>query len=195
MPAEIIVNDEAVIRMLNGLAQRAKDLRPVMSEIGEIILSSVEKNFKSGGRYLTPGSYLGGPRKWDPLASSTIRQRKRRGKWPGQILVMTAGGLAASISKSVRNDSVAVGTNKQYAAIHQFGGTIEIAARSELFQRKRFTKGPGKGRFKKGTAAGRGFTRGAHKIRIPARPYLVVQAEDLTEIRTSLAEYLLKGVN
>ena len=54
------------------------------------------------------------------------------GSWPVSIRVSKSGGetlsksgdLKGSIHSSADTESVAVGTNKIYAAIHQFGGTI-----------------------------------------------------------------------
>lgn len=65
-----------------------------------------------------------------------------------------------------------------YARIHNEGGVINRAARSELFVRNRYTRGKkakafgGKGLFKKGTSAGRGLTFRASQVRMPQRQYL-----------------------
>jgi len=94
---------------------------------------------------------------------------------------------------------VAIGTNVRYAAIHQFGGIITRKARSRTLA---FTKS---GRFMSRKAAGRrktGSTRiafarertapsrfGMIHIDMPARPYLVVQEEDLAGISKILIDY------
>lgn len=153
------VDDSKVIALLGDLKARAGNVRPVMSEIGDIVISSVEKNIEVGGRYSSPESWKGGTRKWKGLSSATIKQRTKKGYWPGKILQQT-GSMAGSLSKKVGNNSVIVGTNKVYGAIQQFGGK-----------------------------AGRG-----HKVTIPARPWIVVQDEDLTEIGHAITAYLMKGV-
>jgi phage virion morphogenesis protein len=161
MSEEVLTIDDRELKILmNRLSRRMRDMSPVMSELGEIALSSIEKNFEVGGRYSSPDSWRGGSKKWKPLASATIKQREKEGKWPGQILVKSAGGLAPSISTYVTKDSVSVGTNKVYAAIHQFGGR-----------------------------AGRG-----HKVTIPARPYIVIQDEDITEMKAAVTDYLTGGI-
>lgn len=79
----------------------------------------------------------GRPEKWTPLAKSTIKQRTKKGYWPGKILQIK-GDLAASITSKYDDNSAVVGTNKVYAAIHQFGGDagrnkkVKIPARPYL---------------------------------------------------------------
>jgi len=153
------VDDSKVVALLGDLKARAGNTRPVMSEIGDIVISSIEKNIEVGGRYSSPDSWKGGGRKWKGLAAATIKQRMKKGYWPGKILQQT-GSMAGSLSKKVGSNSVTIGTNKIYGAIQQFGGK-----------------------------AGRG-----HKVTIPARPWIVVQDEDLTEIGHAITAYLMKGV-
>ena len=80
----------------------------------------------------------GRPDKWVDLAESTKKQRTKQRKWPGQIL-QVEGKLAASISTYYDNDSAVIGSNLEYAAIHQLGGqagrnkSVEIPARPYLF--------------------------------------------------------------
>ena len=69
---------------------------------------SVEENFKQAGR----------SDKWQELAKSTIKQRTKKGHWPGKILQVRCE-LASSITSYYDSDSAVVGTNKVYAAIHQ----------------------------------------------------------------------------
>ena len=72
------------------------------------------------------------------LAESTKKQRTKKRKWPGQIL-QVEGKLAASINTYYDNDSAVIGSNLEYAAIHQLGGqagknkSVEIPARPYLF--------------------------------------------------------------
>jgi phage virion morphogenesis protein len=99
---KITIDDREVKKMLRDLASRVKDRRPLMREIAEIMHDAVMENFEQEGRP-----------KWKPS--------KRAQKQGGQTLQDT-GSLAASISSRHDNNSAQVGTNKKYAAIHQFGG-------------------------------------------------------------------------
>jgi phage virion morphogenesis protein len=70
------------------------------------------------------------------------------------------GGLQGSITMDVRGDELAVGSNKIYAAVHQFGATITAKNAPALVFR----------------VAG-GFAR-VRSVRIPARPYLGLSRAD-----------------
>ena len=110
-PIEIKVDNAEVLKALKRLSEKTQNLRPVMRNIAGIMMDSVEENFAQQGRP-----------KWKDLAESTKKQRKKEGKWPGMILQKSQGGLVDSISSEHGDDYAIVGTNKKYAAIHQFGG-------------------------------------------------------------------------
>jgi phage virion morphogenesis protein len=82
----------------------------LMQALAGIMMDEVEENFAQEGRP-----------EWMGLKPSTIKARAKAGHWPGKIL-QVSGQLAASISESSTADTAVVGTNKEYAAIHQLGG-------------------------------------------------------------------------
>lgn len=102
-----------VVAALRQLLAGLEDRRELMGEMAGIMTRSAERNFQEGGR----------PGRWVDLHPGTKEGRRKQGTWPGQILVRSAGGLAASIQADWDNDQAVAGTNKAYAAIHQFGGT------------------------------------------------------------------------
>lgn len=124
---EIKIDNKEVESRLLDLAQRSENLRPLMKNIAGVFAYSTEENFKKEGR----------PDMWIDLAESTKRQRKKKGHWPGQIL-QVSGQLASSISTYYDNDSTVIGSNLDYAAIHQLGGqagknqSVTIPARPYL---------------------------------------------------------------
>jgi len=137
MPIEIKITkkDLGAERRVAEMLLRVKNLRPALKIIGEIGLTSIQRNFEEGGR----------PKKWKPLALSTIKQRRRQGKWPGQILVRLGigGGLLGSITYRTYPSKVVWSARKIYAAIQHFGGKagrghkVTIPARAYmLFQRE-----------------------------------------------------------
>lgn len=93
---------------IREIADRCGSPDAALQIIGETVTASVQRNFELGGR---PG--------WQPLAPATLA--KKRG---GSILVDKgfAGGLLGSIHWEVADNVIYVGTDKIYAAIHQFGG-------------------------------------------------------------------------
>ena len=127
-PIEIEFDNKEVHEKLLNLAKRTENLRPLMKNIAGIFAYSTEENFKEEGR----------PDKWVDLAELTKKQRTKKRKWPGQIL-QVEGKLAASINTYYDNDSAVIGSNLEYAAIHQLGGqagknkSVEIPARPYLF--------------------------------------------------------------
>ncbi len=110
-PIEIRIEDRELTSLLFKLSQKAVNTAPLMRNIAGIMQDSVEENFEKEGR----------PDKWQKLKPSTIKQRTKKGYWPGRIL-QRRGELAASITSKYDKHSAIVGTNKIYAAIHQFGG-------------------------------------------------------------------------
>ena len=126
-PIEIEFDNKEVHEKLLNLAKRTENLRPLMKNIAGIFAYSTEENCKEERR----------PDKWVDLAESTKKQRTKKRKWPGQIL-QVEGKLAASINTYYDNDSAVIGSNLEYAAIHQLGGqagknkSVEIPARPYL---------------------------------------------------------------
>lgn len=141
-------NDDELKRMLKGVLSRLGNVKPAAELMGETILESITTNFEEGGR----------PKKWKSLKKSTQEQRRRMGKWPGRMLVISghAGGLMGSIAYTALNNGVIVHANKVYARIHHYGGM-----------------------------AGKGRT-----VKIPARPYMMVQDEDWAEMKDQLRKYV-----
>ena len=126
-PIEIKIDNKDVDRKLLELAQKGENLRPLMKNIAGIFASATEENFKNEGR----------PDKWTELSEATKKQRTKQKKWPGQIL-QVSGQLASSISTQYDDESAIIGSNLDYAAIHQLGGQagknkkVEIPARPYL---------------------------------------------------------------
>lgn len=125
---QLNVDNKAVTEALLELAKRGENLRPLMKSIAGIFASSTEENFKNEGR----------PDKWIDLAESTKKQRTKKRKWPGQILTVE-GQLASSVTTQYDDDSAVIGSNKEYARIHQLGGqagrnkSVNIPARPYLY--------------------------------------------------------------
>lgn len=108
---EIRIDNKAVEEALLNVASKCEDLRPLMKNIAGIMADAVEENFEQEGR----------PDKWQELAESTIKKRKKTKHWPGRIL-QVEGQLATSITTQYDNESTVIGSNLAYAAIHQLGG-------------------------------------------------------------------------
>jgi phage gpG-like protein len=177
-------NIEQASAELRGLVARADDLRPVLAGFGIHMIRSVEQTFQAGGR---------------PVA------------WPPSIRALTKGGKTLIKSGQLKNSTVAqvtgprtlsVGTNVKYAAVHQLGfsGTVQIPEHlrrvksRNLYQVKTAQTVSGK-KIRSRRKIASGFTvvkaHPAH-MRIPARPFLVAQEEDLG-ILQGMIERRLEG--
>jgi phage gpG-like protein len=103
--------------------------------------------------------------------------------WPGRnpkakrnqgraLLVDTARMKRAIEANPVSDTRINWSNETPYAKIHNDGGVIHQAARSETFSRNRILKGVRKGKFKKGIKQGRGFTFKERAIVIPQRKFM-----------------------
>jgi len=128
---KIEVKDQPVLEALVELARRSDNLAPAMREISETMLDSVEESFDQETDPAT-----GMP--WQTLSPVTQALRTEKGSWPGKMLQISQGGLAASVQADSGDDYAEVGSNKPYARIQHLGGKagrnrkVEIPARSYL---------------------------------------------------------------
>lgn len=180
MPDIIVKLDGAdnVRENLREMWARLSNMTPLMRAIGDRVVEQTKRRFAAGG----------------PAPSGTPWAKPKTPN-PKRVRTLTVSGhLRDSIRYQLRGqDAVAIGTTKEYAAIHQLGGTITQGARSELFLRNRYKRGAKKGQFKKGTQAGQGYTFGERKINIPARPYLGLSENDSAEIIGIINEWIMNG--
>lgn len=97
---EIKINGlNKAIDVLTQIAQKTEHKTDLMCKIAETMQKAVQQNFEESGR----PAWLG--------------LKYRQGK-----PLMYRGGLRSSINSAYDNDVAVVGTDKSYAAIHQFGG-------------------------------------------------------------------------
>lgn len=163
---------DAVEKFLESIADRAGNMSPIMKAIGDRVVEQTKRRFEKGGP--APGG--------TPWAKVKKPHPKARG-----ILRITDQLKDSIRYQMIGNDSVAIGSNKVYAAIHQLGGEIRQGAKSELFMRKRSKSG----KYKKGTTAGRGYTFKDRVIGIPARPFLGLSGRDSNEVLGLINEWIV----
>ncbi|MCA0240218.1 MAG: phage virion morphogenesis protein [Proteobacteria bacterium] len=161
---------------LSKAAQQLADATPLFRSIAGLLERETEANFAAQGR---PS--------WVPLSASTKAERLRRNKGGSVLKILQDRGiLAASISSAHGPDFALVGAGgaaKDYAAIHQFGGTVDVPAHSVKTRLRTDAKGGlvrQQGHQNLAVFAKEGHKRvreswstvDAHKVQIPARPYL-----------------------
>lgn len=110
------INDKEISDYLFKYSARAKNLKTLMRRVGKIIANDIDDNFESEGT--NQGD------KWTEWSLDWKQSRTKKGRGDGKILQFN-GELRESMTRLATNDSVIVGTNKEYAAIHNFGGDIK----------------------------------------------------------------------
>lgn len=173
------INDAEVLRRIEGAATKLENMRPLMQRIAGVLEHETEANFAAQGR----------PH-WDSHSKATIAARLKRNKGSSVLKILQDRGiLASSISTAFGNDFAQIGVGgaaRDYAAIHQFGGTIDRAPQSRKTRLRTDAKGNLVRQGDEGSAKGRAVfakdrhkraretwnTVGPYQIKIPARPYL-----------------------
>jgi phage gpG-like protein len=107
---------------------------------------------------------------WQALSPRYLRRKKKN---KGKMLQLE-GYLANTLRYQISPNELLFGSNRPYAAIHQFGGEIQIAARSQRAYFRQGKNGTVGNQFtqKKKSNFTQWVTLGAYTIRIPARPFL-----------------------
>ncbi len=105
------IEDNEVMTALGRVLELVEDPQQVMRGVAGIMADAAEDQFEAEGR---PA--------WRQLAEATVARRTRQGTWPGRILQISSGGLAASVVTATGTTTAAIGSNKVYAAIQQLGG-------------------------------------------------------------------------
>jgi phage virion morphogenesis protein len=169
MPSVRVTIDASQVKQrLGSLSQQLAGLRPLLEDVKGRLLLSVQQNFTAGGR----------PRAWTPLARSTLANRRGT----SARLLRDTGRLQNSITGRIENRSVLVGSNVLYARVHQEGASIQVP---EIRAR------PGKVlRFVVNGQVVYSRRARAHSVRIPARPYLLLQESDKAYIRDAIGRHL-----
>lgn len=176
---DVEMNGSEVGRQLAELAERLGSLKTPLTDIAEYLHQATDDRFR---QQVGPD---GSP--WAPLSPSTLARKK------GGRILRESGDLQDTLRHQVSDDELLFGTDRPYGAIHQFGGKIEHAARSQQVYFRQGKDGSVGNRFVKKNRSNfaQWVSRGASVTEIPARPYLGLSAGDEAEALTIIGEYLL----
>ncbi len=180
---EVSIDVSSAGKALDDLFKRLGDLTTPLNDIAEYLHQSTSDRFR---QQVAPD---GSP--WAPLAPSTLARKK------GSRILRDKGTLQGTLRHSVSNNELSFGTDRPYGAIHQFGGKIEHAARSQQVYFRQGKDGSVGNRFVKKSKSNfaQWVTRGSHDSEIKARPYLGLSSEDDIEIVVIILDYLLELVS
>lgn len=112
---KLIIDDAEIQKALNKLAKASNDLSVPMAQVGEYLLRSTRERFR------TQQSPDGIP--WQALSN---KYKKKRNK---NKILTERGHLQGQLDMQSNKDSAAVDSDREYSAIHQFGGDINMPAR------------------------------------------------------------------
>jgi phage gpG-like protein len=169
---KFILDAAKAIAGFRTIEQRVTDLRPALFEIQQVALDSIRQTFAAGGR----------PQRWVALRSA-----RQRGSLASAIPLNDTGRLRSSIAGRIQGaNQVVLGTNVKYAAIHNYGGTINVPALAPKRAKALRWMTPGGVIFARRARA--------HPVRIPARPFMVLQQEDESTFRRIVESHLTRGV-
>lgn len=176
MSYKIICDIGDVEKSLGELINRLEHREPLMRELAAAMSDAVEENFAREGR---PA--------WMGWKSNSYWAKRRGGK-----ILQKSGRLAKSITQVSSNDEAMVGTNVKYARIHQEGGEISIASRSQRAYYRQHKDGSVGKRFVKKSRSNfsQWHTIGAYKITMPARPFLHLTKDDVSGMEKTAEDYL-----
>ena len=172
-----IVTDDigpAIERLLGFVGGKGMNL--TLGKIGEHLVQSTRDR---ASREVDPS---GNP--WAPLSPryKKLKDKKRPGV---PKLIFSNHMLGDQLSHQVIDNDLFVGTNAKYGAIHQFGGSVQIPARSQLlgFRRDGRTKQIGNHfASRKKANFEQWATLPSYEINIPARPWLGLSVDDSLEV-------------
>lgn len=120
-------NAKDITKFLNEAAKKLSDLTPLMKTARVFLKKTVDENFE------TEGEHTG--KKWKAWKEKWKKQRIKMGRDDGKILNLD-GGLRRSILAKHGSDFALVGTNKKYAAIHNFGGNKSLKRNKTMPKRE-----------------------------------------------------------
>ncbi|MBR0681920.1 phage virion morphogenesis protein [Roseomonas eburnea] len=161
----VTVEAEQARALIGGWIATGRDPAPILRAVGARLVSNTQDRFDEE---VDPD---GAP--WEPLTTAWAALKKGPG-----ILRESGmrGGLQGSITFDVAGGELAVGSNKIYAAVHQFGAVIRAKRSPFLVFR---------------TPDGQVFGR-AEEVTIPARPYLGLSSRDQEDILDAVEFFLMR---
>lgn len=164
------------------------DPAPLLADMGEKLLEFHQQRFNE------QKSPDGEPWK---ILSNRYWYWKRRHKSGNVDKVLTLDGhLRNTLRWQINANELLFGTDRIYGAVHQFGATIEIAARSQQAYYRQKKNGEIDNRFvrKSKSNFSQWHTIPAHQVTIPARPWLGVSAEQGERLVEMARNYLQRSL-
>lgn len=172
------------LAVINEAAAAVSNPQPMLRDMGEYLLIAHDRRFAS------QTSPDGTP--WQALSPAYLKRKKKN---QDKILVLD-GFLKNTLRYQVSDNQLLFGTNRIYGAMHHFGGSIDVAARSQQAYFRQDGKSGEVGNLfvnKRKSNFSQWVTIGAYTIQIPARPWLGTSDDDNYALANIAMKYLLPG--
>lgn len=174
---EVELHSEEARQALRQLFDRLERRAPFFKSVGDQQVNSTKNNF---ARETAPDGAA-----WQALRPATIRARQKR-KLSQISILRETGSLAGSINSRASEDGVEVGSAHPLSPVHQLGKVIDKKEGARWMVGRRFAK-------RDNPEDGHEVAIRAHKITIPARPFIGVSAEDEQRIAEIAEDWLMRG--
>lgn len=194
--------------IIKKIDKELSDLSGIMPIIVGIINNAIDRNMDANGQYDSQSEniniFSGGSTHWAELSNSTLQNYERKGYELKPTLYRT-GQLRRQTEVRSKGNSITISSNAPYAAIHQYGGWVNIPAHTRTIRIKTsklkegdkrygFDTNGVKKRFAKAKAKGKNVTEKTvrvqgYKFYVPARPFIVLNEKDMKEIKSVLLKY------
>lgn len=175
---------EEVLAAIRQVTEALGSPERMLRDMGEYLMIAHDQRFAS---QTAPD---GTP--WQALSPAYQRRKKKNAD---KVLVLD-GYLKNTLRYQVAGNEMVFGTNRVYAAIHQFGGEIQMPARSQQAYFRQDKSGDIGKQFvsKRRSNFSQWVTMGPHVIKIPARPFLGTSAADDIELTNIAMGYLSRAM-
>lgn len=180
MQINISTNAKELVVHFSKIEEGLIDFTIPLKKSAIYMLSSISRNFSSQGR----------PIPWIPLSPMTLELR-RKGKSSGspQILRDTGELFNSIVVSEPQNNTISVGTNLKKAPKLQYGGENIIPSHTENVK-SYYRRSKGK------RTQVKAFSRKmpTRKYKIPARPFIMFQNEDVEVLQELFIDYVKKVI-
>lgn len=171
------IDDKNSKIVIEGMQNSAKNMSKPMRKIANMLENSIKENFDVGGRYSSPGSIMGGDKKWMapkyPVSKGKTLDR--------------SGTLKNSIQGEGTTKEATVSTGIVYGAIQNYGGKTKphkIVGKHSPKKKLKFTTSTGSILFRSSV--------NHPGSKIDARPFMVIQQEDIDIAKEMISNHILK---
>ena len=123
-------NGKDIIAFLRTAEKKLGDLSPLMKAARVELKGIIDENFETEGKHTGD--------KWKEWSDEWKKQRMKMGEGSGKILNLSGKLRKTIMAKSDRNTAT-IYTNRDYAAIHNFGGNKKLK-RNKTMPRREFMR-------------------------------------------------------